>query len=206
MFKSLGVLFVIMAMLTNYAIAATFTSPTTKVFAGAQDVSVQLTLDTQGDLVSGLDSTMQFDSTKLVFAGLTTALPNKSLQYNEVGPGQVKFIVYGLNADELANDTKITAIFNVLDGVSGDVIVTFVDTHGATPTASAVAVVIEAILLNVVIHGDIDLDGFVNTQDVMLLARHLIGLESLTLEQGDIDSDGVITIADLQALINIVLE
>ena len=204
MFKKIGSIFIIIGMLTTYAFSATFTSPTTKVYSGATDVTIPVTLDTEGDSVASFNSTIQFDVTKLVFKGASTALPNKSLEYNEIAPGQIKFVVFGLNADSLQNGNVFSVIFDVIG--TGSVTAQFVDTMASDTNADSATITIDPIVFDVVLKGDIDKDGFVNTQDIMLLVRHIIGLGTVALEDGDIDGSGAIDVNDLQALINIVLE
>lgn len=56
--------------------------------------------------------------------------------------------------------------------------------------------------------GDVNLDGRVNVQDVVLLQKYLIRKETLTAEQAkpaDSNSDGVINVIDLSSLKNWIL-
>jgi len=206
MFKKLWLLIVIGFMLVSYAFAALFTSPTTKVYSGVTDISVPVSLNTQGDQVAAFNSTIQFDTTKLVFKGASTALANKTIEYNQIAPGQIKIIMFGLNADALINGKVFDVIFDIVQGVGGQVTVTFADTVGAKPDATAVTVTIDPIVFDVVLKGDLDNDGFVNAQDIMIMVQQLLmGTPTLPLETLDINQDGTFNVRDLQALINIVL-
>lgn len=51
--------------------------------------------------------------------------------------------------------------------------------------------------------GDVNLDGTVNVQDVVLLQKYLIRKETLTAEQAkaaDVNEDGVVNVIDLSRL------
>ena len=55
--------------------------------------------------------------------------------------------------------------------------------------------------------GDVNLDGNVNVQDVVLLQKYLIRMETLTAEQAkpaDVNEDGVVNVIDLLRLKNFV--
>jgi hypothetical protein len=52
--------------------------------------------------------------------------------------------------------------------------------------------------------GDLNTDGMVNIQDVILLVNHVIGM-SADVTCADLNSDGVINIQDIIILVNIIL-
>ena len=55
--------------------------------------------------------------------------------------------------------------------------------------------------------GDVNLDGIINVQDVVLLQKYLIRKETLTAEQAkpaDVNEDGVVNVIDLLRLKNFV--
>jgi hypothetical protein len=207
MIKNIITFITITTILTSYALAAVFTSPTTKVYSGTQGVSIPVTLNTQSDVISAFDATMQYDSTKVVFKSMTldSSVYDKNVSFNQTGPGEVKFIIYGINKNELSNGKTFDVIFDTIEGNSGQVSVQFVNVSGSTPDAQSVQITIDPILFDLVIKGDINKDGVVNSQDVVLLAKHLIGLESLLVADADLNGDGSITVSDLQALVNIIL-
>jgi len=197
-----GALFV----LTTYAFAALLTSPTTKVYSGAKDVSVEVTVDTQADSLSAFNATMQYDSTKLTFKQFSTdSIPNKQLQYNQTGPGEVKFIVFGMNNYPISNGKAFDVVFDVIEENASQISVLFVDTAGATPDAQSVQVTIDPLVFNVVLKGDINSDGFVNSADVTLLFQGIIGLKDIPFGEADLNSDGKLTASDLQELVNIII-
>ena len=55
-----------------------------------------------------------------------------------------------------------------------------------------------------IINGDINIDGIVNVQDIMLLVNNIIGDEPFT-ESFDINSDNIINIQDILAVVNIII-
>ena len=206
MFKKLLIVAVIVIALTTYAFAALFTSPTTQVFSGATDISIPVTLDKQGDSIASFNSTLQFDTAKLAFKGVSTALGNKSIDYNQVAAGQIKFVVYGLNADGLVDGVVFSAVFDVVQGAGGQSTVTFIDTVAADPVAGLVSsITIDPIVFDITLKGDLDGDGFVNTQDVLIMIQQLLTGATLPLDDLDINEDGVFNVQDLQALINIAI-
>jgi len=206
MFKKLWIIAIIVLSLATFTFAALFTSPTTKVFSGAKDISIPVTLDKQGDNIASFNSTLQFDTSKLIFKGVSTALGNKNIDYNQIAAGQIKFAMYGLNADSLNNGVVFSAVFDIVQGAGGQTTVTFIDTVGADPVAGLVSsITIDPIVLNITLKGDLDNDGFVNTQDILIMLQQLLGGVTLPLDVLDINEDGIFNVQDLQSLINIVI-
>lgn len=205
MWKKLGVIIAVIGILASYSFASIFTSPTTKVFSGATNVSIPMTFNAETDNVSAFNSTMQYDSTKLIFKGLTTSVADKQIVSNQVGPGQLRFIMYGLNSTSIASGAMVNVVFDVIQDSSGQLSVTFVDTVGATPEATSVLVSIEPIVFDIVLKGDINSDGLVNSTDVMAIVGHVLGTSVISVADGDINDDGSINVIDMQALIKIIL-
>jgi len=58
-------------------------------------------------------------------------------------------------------------------------------------------------------YGDVNLDGIVNVQDIIVIINHILGGDSITdpgvFNLADLDGDGVINILDVVAMMNVVL-
>ena len=60
-----------------------------------------------------------------------------------------------------------------------------------------------------IISGDVNLDGIVNIQDLVLLVTFVLGIDSPSDSQfsvGDINGDEILNILDIIATVNIILD
>ncbi len=86
---------------------------------------------------------------------------------------------------------------------------------GVKASAAVLTIMLLAILISSFAHaapeitsGDINDDGKINVQDVVLVARHVLGLQTLTADQqkaADVNSDGLINVLDVTMITQYVL-
>ena len=130
-------------------------------------------------------------------------------------------VIWGVTDDQSWRATRVPLLFDenfqakpayysIVDNVEPKVTTTTTTeiTTGTTPAETTTTLAETTTTTEpTFLLGDVNLDGNVNVQDVVLLQKYLIRMETLTAEQAkpaDVNEDGVVNVIDLLRLKNFV--
>ena len=199
-----GLLLVMLSVLTggNMARGADLTVGEQTITLGDTNTfEIPVMIDVKGDKVAALQFDMNYDQAQLVFenvvAGQALIAAEKGIAFNEVSPGKIRIIGYGLNQNPIENGELIKCQFKLASGSS----------IGISPL-SLTDVVLSDPDANIVPSNVTDGKVTINVIDLQRAINVVLNIETdpAVVIQADINIDGVVNALDLQLIINITLK
>jgi uracil phosphoribosyltransferase len=197
----------VIGIMTMFMITSSFAQVPDKVIAGSQ-VVIPIAL-TSSD-VSAMNFDLIYDASKLEIISVSagSALTNKSVDFNKVAEGTVKGIIYSIDSTVMASGEILNVLVEVKTTTYGQVSLSFSNVVSAKANATAGSIIaIPTVSFTVVVDGDVNNDGFVNSVDIVIVSKYIIGLNpnNYTIDAVDINKDSTVDVRDLRILINKVL-